>query len=507
MPTQEENDKALLDAASNGSVEEVSGSLLAGANVNAASEDGYTPLHRAAGQGHETVAKLLLDAGADVDKQTSWGTTSLWIAAFAGHFDIVKALLEKEADVNAANENGATPLYVAVQKDYEVVVKALLEQDGIGVDVERVCGSTPLFQAAKIGHLDVVKALLEKEANVNAENIYGQTPLHRAAEKGHLDVVKLLLARGADVNAANVDGETPLHWAAEKGHLDVARYLKFFKTLVDLDLGLITAVFVAAKKRIHEIRLALTSPEPEPELTGAGEVVVSSKAEAKDPLEQLKCIFLKRIEDSSDEQQAIKHRSDFITLALAVAQLRSYEGSKQEAAKEIIDKIIEFTELGEIFFSEGDIVGIGDVIKKLSGDNYAKVFKTTRFNRSLTTLQEVISDVSEILGGESYPDPGSFVKLKGRLDSERKSLTVAAQTDSSSSNLFHPAAATRIQSFFRGYKTRKALREEKKTNRPSIQFGLTCSLFDNSYDNEIYNLDGKAATPGQGFQSTVRDRK
>ena len=64
---QEENDKALLDAARNGSVEEVRRSLLVGVDVNATDDDGATPLHCAALRGHAAIVNVLVQAGALVD--------------------------------------------------------------------------------------------------------------------------------------------------------------------------------------------------------------------------------------------------------------------------------------------------------------------------------------------------------------------------------------------------------------------------------------------------------
>jgi ankyrin repeat protein len=64
----------------------------AGADVNQATDNGWTPLSIAAQQGHETVVWAMIEAGADVNKATDDGWTPLSIAAWKGHTAIVQIL-------------------------------------------------------------------------------------------------------------------------------------------------------------------------------------------------------------------------------------------------------------------------------------------------------------------------------------------------------------------------------------------------------------------------------
>jgi cytohesin len=57
----------LIDAAKNGDIEAVKQHLAAGADVNAKSGDGTTPLHNAAIYGHNEIAELLIANGAEVN--------------------------------------------------------------------------------------------------------------------------------------------------------------------------------------------------------------------------------------------------------------------------------------------------------------------------------------------------------------------------------------------------------------------------------------------------------
>ena len=66
-----EADRALLDAAENGNIEDVKQHLAAGADVNAKTPWGRTPLIEAADEGRKEIAELLIANGADVNAKDS----------------------------------------------------------------------------------------------------------------------------------------------------------------------------------------------------------------------------------------------------------------------------------------------------------------------------------------------------------------------------------------------------------------------------------------------------
>ena len=66
-PTAKAPDISIHDAARTGNIEAVKQHLADGAEVNAKSSGGRTPLHWAANRGHEEVAELLIAKGAEVN--------------------------------------------------------------------------------------------------------------------------------------------------------------------------------------------------------------------------------------------------------------------------------------------------------------------------------------------------------------------------------------------------------------------------------------------------------
>ena len=72
-------------------------------------------------RGEVTGIKTLLDAGADIEAETSDGYTPLHWAARKGHVDIVAALLAAGADVQAKDNQGRTPRDLArANKHYKI---------------------------------------------------------------------------------------------------------------------------------------------------------------------------------------------------------------------------------------------------------------------------------------------------------------------------------------------------------------------------------------------------
>ena len=87
--------------------------LRAGADPDARTENGNTPLHFAADEGHADVIETLREAGADPDARDKNGFTPLHAAAWKGDAAAIAVLIETGADPNARAMVGLTPLHFA----------------------------------------------------------------------------------------------------------------------------------------------------------------------------------------------------------------------------------------------------------------------------------------------------------------------------------------------------------------------------------------------------------
>ena len=195
--SEQDNQRAILDAAYNGDLDTVEHLLaqnpaLTAAMVPEVYEPGTTALSLAAYQGHREIARALLAAGADVDALGHDGTP-LMMAAYADRRDVAEMLLDSEANVNATASAGETALHFAAYQGFTRMGRLLIER-GAQVNCHTTHGPTDMINTSP--------------------PVCGETPLHLAAAYGHRDFVELLLNSGADREATDHSGQKALHWAA-----------------------------------------------------------------------------------------------------------------------------------------------------------------------------------------------------------------------------------------------------------------------------------------------------
>ena len=85
-------------------------------NPNAPDNNGWTPIHEAAKNGHTEIVKALIECTDNPNAPDIFGWTPIHEAAMKGHIEIVKALIECTDNPNAPDDNGWTPIHVALGK-------------------------------------------------------------------------------------------------------------------------------------------------------------------------------------------------------------------------------------------------------------------------------------------------------------------------------------------------------------------------------------------------------
>jgi ankyrin repeat protein len=266
---------ALMLAARSGFADAVKALVAGGADVNQVSKgDRTSPLLIATINGHFDLAKWLLDQGADPDAASENGVTPLYAAlnvtwapralypqprAFnqqqITYLDFMKALLDKGADPNlrltkkvwyseynfdlaGVDEAGATPFWRAAFAG-DVAAMALLYEHGADPNVStmRPIGRRALGDAGAARDAKDVSGLppippggpgvppLQAAAGVGfGEGFAANSHIHSPA--GFLPGIKFLVeVTGADVNAVDHDGNTALHHAAARGDVESILYL------------------------------------------------------------------------------------------------------------------------------------------------------------------------------------------------------------------------------------------------------------------------------------------
>lgn len=203
--------------------------LGAGADVGARDAAECTPLHRAVDgiaatrssyaverdnpeDQTEEIVNLLVQHGADLEARSKLGSTPLAEAAYMKYRLGVRALVAAGADVNARNSEGLTPLHAAAVGGDREIVELLLEKgaDPLAADVHG-CQPVHLTQSERI-----LQLLAARGAALDSRNLAGETPLHKAALFDNVEMAEYLIAAGVDVNAERQDGATPLRIALQQ---------------------------------------------------------------------------------------------------------------------------------------------------------------------------------------------------------------------------------------------------------------------------------------------------
>lgn len=195
-----------------------------GADVNARSKGGITPLHEVASK---EMVELLIRHGANVNPQTSTGGSAPLFSAISRdspNKEIVVALLTHGAAVDIKNQVGQSPLHYAVQQGKEEIVELLIA-NGADVNAKDREGRLPLNLAIQDNKVKLAALLLAHGSTLDAKPQYGLTELHWAASKGNKQMVELMLVHGARINAKDQSGRTPLRLAIDYNHEDIAKLL------------------------------------------------------------------------------------------------------------------------------------------------------------------------------------------------------------------------------------------------------------------------------------------
>ena len=100
-----------------------------GCDINDQSQDGYTPLHYCCRYDADiSIIKALLDGGADRNAQTALGHTPLMIATFNKRTSIAKFLIDNHVKLNIQGKDGASALHFAVMSGDHPTIRHLLSK-------------------------------------------------------------------------------------------------------------------------------------------------------------------------------------------------------------------------------------------------------------------------------------------------------------------------------------------------------------------------------------------
>jgi len=149
---------ALIIASMAGSEGMIDLLIHAGADIELADKNGYTPIYWATAKGNTNAVKQLLNKGADPSKYNNIGLSALTNSAVQGKMDIIKLFLNAGYNIDSRDRNGLTMLYGAVYKGNKSVVEMLIK---LGADKSLIYGKdgTILDIAISKKNMDIAEYL------------------------------------------------------------------------------------------------------------------------------------------------------------------------------------------------------------------------------------------------------------------------------------------------------------------------------------------------------------
>jgi len=177
--------------------------LKLGASANhLVGENNLSLLHHYSGEpkGNLDIIKILIKYGANVNAITNSGDSPLTIASRHNRIDVIKILIESRANINFKGIKGQTALIYASGLGYVDIVKYLLKK-GADLEVTENQNITALFYAAANNQKETLKELLQAGANVNHISANEETAVTMSSD---LSIRNILFSYGAKSPEINI---------------------------------------------------------------------------------------------------------------------------------------------------------------------------------------------------------------------------------------------------------------------------------------------------------------
>ncbi|KAK6042823.1 ankyrin repeat protein [Cooperia oncophora] len=124
-----------------------------------------TPLHHGAMKGNEPAVKALIKHGADVNAKTIKGTTPLLTACVHGYDEIIQTLLSNGADTSGTDKRMNSVYHIAAHHGEATLrlIKFFMEEQTRSKELwmSNNEGKTPLRMAVDGNHPDTVSTILQ----------------------------------------------------------------------------------------------------------------------------------------------------------------------------------------------------------------------------------------------------------------------------------------------------------------------------------------------------------
>jgi ankyrin repeat protein len=312
----------------------VAGALLAaGANINAADENGRTPLDYVDESRNAQFAAWFKSQGAQpgVPKQKPADTAAgendegkppIFMAVDRGDIAALKSAIAASPKLlDQVNDLGMTPLMTAVEEGW-IEGAEVLVASGADIKLKTRSGRNLVYIAAETGRLPVVKWAAGKGLSIEDPDSGGTTPVIRAAGR-NIECVQWFLENGASIDARGKSGDTPMSQAISRDRLDVFKFLVAKGAdLRVVDSSEATLLLLSARKKSPEFaRLLIEKGADINARDKRGLTPLHRAADTRSAIETLKLLLEKGADRSAKDKDG-KTPLDYATKAKNEAAIK-----------------------------------------------------------------------------------------------------------------------------------------------------------------------------------------
>lgn len=464
MP-QEELDELYIQAVAAGEIDVVNQLISQGANKNAQTPKGNSPLILAFNKNKFAMFEHLLDIGVDVNAQDmNQETVLMLIVKKEKKLNYLEALLDYSPNLDIQNHHKSTALHLACMFKNVEAAQTLINE-GANIFLKSVQKTTPLLAAAQNGNFTIVQMLIDKGADVHDLDYYGKdvlmsavnqpeakkeeiegyfqicqkvieqdpnvvnfvaaggiTSIFMASMYQRTDIVKLLLENGANPNVqhsySTVSKMTPLHWAMQARNVEMASVLleKGAEMNVANSEGNTPGAFAFLSKELRPLALQYDAD-------------VDSVYYEKDPKTQAKIKFpvLASVITGADEETFDAMLAKGATLNYTDKELQRFQPVKlaiQMGLSSIFNKILDATniKLDELWTveEEKELSPLMLLVKDIGSQKLDAIIKQKRILEN--TLKDPNINLDDEKREELKQELEKFKNLETELNDNKKSM-------------------------------------------------------------------------------------
>jgi len=204
--------------------------LLNGANPNML-YFGESILHSECSKSNLKIIELLLRYGANVNARTETGLTPLHYAVIDDNIEVVKILLDYKADINAVTSLNESAFYSSVCHDMEEMIDFLI--DKVDINIRDFEGQSPLHKAIETQNLKVACQIMDQGGDIDEVNKFGTNFLMMLCDAKKISKINILINKGADIHFENEEGVSAFKILKRKKYVNVE--VKSFIQKIELE--------------------------------------------------------------------------------------------------------------------------------------------------------------------------------------------------------------------------------------------------------------------------------